>query len=307
MTRGRVSGADKDIMKEMKKLERRGYTIDRSASDHFKVTYHREWVASVPQTPSSVGLAKIELAAKVQRFERAHGMLKEEAPRSRTVRPRRKTTVRGSGFSMPLPNSDWQGPNIPAPSAHTVASILGADKIRELANMVQQPQPEREIKPRREWTEAEKAAILGRHLTTPRGGKSKMLRELGIYDSHITYWTKQFKASGAWKRWGLDTIGMPEVTAVPEPKVELVTADAEVFYEPVLVPSMDPDDEIRELTSRWADLGTRKRALLATRAPWTARITEAQAEIEKIDKESADVTEQLAKVMARLSELVGEE
>ena len=310
---------DKDLANFCRDLARRGYDVRRMGTGHFQAFWKGEYThCRIPLTPRGPG-AFTRVKAAIKRFERSHGMyaepVKSGRPKARTAAKRKRRI-----FVMPEPGdvSDRRPASI-APSQYTVATMLGSDAMMKLAEAILPERKEKIMTQRRSWTLEEKAAIVKRYRDAVKvqGGES-LLKELGIYNSHITSFTQQLRQNG-WDPDATPVIEEPrpeytfETVEVPEPVIpfETVPEDTGVV---VTEPVFDPDEEITTLTAQWSDLVTRKRELSAAQEGLSATIdrllTQAEEVAQQRDQvtaEAADVAAGITKVRKRLAEMVRED
>ena len=221
---------DKDLANFCRDLARRGYEVRRMGTDHFQAFWEGEYThCRIPLTPRGPG-AFTRCKAAIKRFERSHGMYAEPVKSERPRKPKVKAPRLGR-FVMPATGdvSDRRPASI-APSQYTVATMLGSDAMMKLASAVM---PERlkevtmkNMQQRRSWTLEEKAAIVKRYRDAVKvqGGES-LLKELGIYNSHITSFTQQLRQNGGWDLDATPVIREEpafETVEVPEPVIETV-------------------------------------------------------------------------------------
>ena len=260
--------------------------------------------------------------------------VKSGRPKARTAAKRKRRI-----FVMPEPGdvSDRRPASI-APSQYTVATMLGSDAMMKLAEAILPERKEKIMTQRRSWTLEEKAAIVKRYRDAVKvqGGES-LLKELGIYNSHITSFTQQLRQNG-WDPDATPVIEEPrpeytfETVEVPEPVIPFETVPEDtgvVVTEPVFdIPAssmqdayvvseadnIDPDEEITTLTAQWSDLVSRKRELAAAQEGLSATIdrllTQAEEVAQQRDQvtaEAADVAAGITKVRKRLAEMVRED
>ena len=207
----------------------------------------------------------------------------------------------------------------------TRTTIVLPDEMKETMTQNRNIRPQR-----RTWTLEEKAAIVKRYRDAVKvqGGES-LLKELGIYNSHITSFTQQLRQNG----WDPDATPVTVIREEPRPEYTFETVEQEqdrleqavreaeespflIRQEQVVVtePVFDPDEEITTLTAQWSDLVSRKRELAAAQEGLSATIDrlltqaeEAAQQRDQVNAEAADVAAGITKVRKRLAEMVRED
>ena len=157
-----------------------------------------------------------------------------------------------------------------------------------------------------------------------------LLKEMGIYNSHITSFTQQLRQNG----WDLDATpvireepadGRGARAAVRDGTRRhrsgghrtclrhscISMQDAYVVSE---ADNIDPDEEITTLTAQWSELVSRKRELAAAQEGLSATIDrlltqaeEAAQQRDQVTAEAADVAAGITKTKKRLAEMVRED
>ena len=311
---------DKDLANFCRDLVSRGYEVRHMGTDHFQAFWKGEYThCRIPLTPRS-GQAFTRAKADIRKFVRAHGMLEPVRKSDRPKKAKPKAPRMGK-FVMPFAGdvSDKRPASI-APTQYTVATLLGVDALHALAAVVNPVKPVKEVKTMQEkWTEETMAAAVFRYRRATQayrdwkasgfaGDKPQtgiaLLKELGVGNSHITWFTKKLAETGRYPE--LDAPVQPEVI----PAAEVYPPQPVVVSEPVF----DADEEITGLTGQWSELVSRKRELAGQYDRLTAGIDDLLTQAEELakqrDKVTAVTTEVAAgitKVRKRLAEMVRED
>lgn len=202
-----------------------------------------------------------------------------------------------------------------------------------------QPEPKPVQRDVHTWSEEEMAAVVfryrrataawrawnksGRQGAKPQPGV-ELLRELGIGNGHITWFTDKLRATGRYPQLDPEPAKTDAIPFVTVPESAEVFTEAEpaeqpepVVDEPVIIaeqPVLDVDELIAELTAQWTELIARKRELAAARALATERIDALLAEAGEVEArrnqmtvEINDVQADIAKARKRIAELVKDE
>ena len=313
---------DKDLANFCRDLVSRGYEVRHMGTDHFQAFWKGEYThCRIPLTPRS-GQAFTRAKADIKRFEVAKGMwvAPKKSERPRKAKPK---APRMGKFVMPFAGdvSDKRPASI-APTQYTVATLLGVDALHALAavvNPVKEVKTMQETRQRHEWTEEEMAATVFRYRRATQayrdwkasgfaGDKPQtgiaLLKELGVGNSHITWFTKKLAETGRYPE--LDAPVQPEVI----PAAEVYPPQPVVVSEPVF----DADEEITGLTTQWSELVSRKRELAGEYGRLTAGIDDLLTQAEELAKQrdkvtavTAEVAAGITKVRKRLAEMVRED